>query len=259
MLAPVPAPEREGAPLGLERREEPPPGRIREPLPRPEQEIVELLGVARLRASLLAHAGDRLGVEPREVALLDRQAAAHAHGAGAALFEGRVVEVREGRPFRISWASGDGSVVSTQWVARSPDSRRATSFARPAASRASVRQSWSVWRTSGWSGISIGPATFSWQAAAWGKTAAIRSSASMRWIAGGFFLPPRKRRIASARERFQRHRAVKIGVGRDRLAERVLEAGGREEMRDVGERGSCGAGRARGPSRRRSPPPAARS
>src|SRR3984893_11260238 len=34
----------------------------------------------------------------------------------------------------------------------------------------------------------------------------------MRWMGGGTFFPPRKRRIANAREAFQRQRAVNIGA-----------------------------------------------
>ena len=78
---------------------------------------------------------------------------------------------------------------------------------------ASRRQSSRVWRTSRWSGISIGPgATFSWQAASVGNTAAIRSSDSIRWIAGGFFRPPRHRSTASEVFRFQRQRAGNSGA-----------------------------------------------
>src|SRR6266508_1453537 len=76
---------------------------------------------------------------------------------------------------------------------------------------ASRRQSSSVWRTSGWSGISMGPgATFSWHAARVGNTAAIRSSDSIRWMAGGFLRPPRIRSTARARFRFHRHRALAV-------------------------------------------------
>ena len=71
-----------------------------------------------------------------------------------------------------------------------------------------------VWRTTGCSGISIGPVMFSWQAAALGKSAAIRSSASIRWMGGGFFRPPRNRSTISARLRFQRQRDRKIGWSR---------------------------------------------
>ena len=71
-----------------------------------------------------------------------------------------------------------------------------------------------VWRTSTWSGISIGPTALSWQAAACGNTATMRSSASMRWIGGGFFLPPRNRSTISERLRFQRQRAWNMGESR---------------------------------------------
>ena len=117
-----------------------------------------------------------------------------------------------GRPFRISCASTDGSVVSRTTTVTRPDSIAPTSSARPSMSMASRRQSSSVWRTRTWSGISSGPgATFSWQAARVGKTAAIRSSASIRWIAGGFFFPPRIRSTARDRFRFHLHRAANIG------------------------------------------------
>ena len=63
-----------------------------------------------------------------------------------------------------------------------------------------------------WSGSWIGPGgVFSWQAASAGKIAAIRSSASIRWMGNGFFLPPRKRKMASERLRSQRQRDVNIG------------------------------------------------
>src|SRR5580704_16191455 len=53
--------------------------------------------------------------------------------------------------------------------------------------------------------MSSGPgATFSWQAAKVGNTAAIRSSDSIRWMAGGFFLPPRIRSTVSEVFRFHR-------------------------------------------------------
>ena len=65
----------------------------------------------------------------------------------------------------------------------------------------------------GWSGTSSGPLAFSWQAAAAGNSAAMRSSASMRWMAGGFRLPPFQRRTASERFRFQRQRLVNMANG----------------------------------------------
>src|SRR5260370_1129620 len=94
------------------------------------------------------------------------------------------------------------------------DSIPVTRSFSPRTSITSCRQSVIVWRTRTWSGISSGPgATFSWQAASVGNTAAIRSSASIRWIAGGFFFPPRIRRTASEVFRFHRHRAANIGEG----------------------------------------------
>ena len=54
-------------------------------------------------------------------------------------------------------------------------------------------------------------AVFSWQAAKAGKMAAIKSSASIRCIGSGFFLPPRKRKMASDRLRSHLQREVNIG------------------------------------------------
>ena len=93
-----------------------------------------------------------------------------------------------------------------------PASIPATRSRSPSMSIASCRQSSSVCRTSGWSGISIGPgATFSWHAARVGNTAAIRSSDSIRWMAGGFFRPPRIRSTVSEVLRFHRQRAANMG------------------------------------------------
>ena len=114
----------------------------------------------------------------------------------------------------ISCASTDGSVVSTQCTGTSPDSMRSSSAWRPSTSSASCSVSSIVWRTSTWSGISIGPVTLSWQAAACGNTAAIRSSDSMRWIGGGLRRPLRNRSTISDRLRFQRQRAWNIGESR---------------------------------------------
>ena len=103
-------------------------------------------------------------------------------------------------------------------------------------SMASCRQSSRVCRTSGWSGISSGPgATFSWHAARLGKIAAMRSSASIRWIGAGFLRPPRILSTASARFRFHRHRAANIGEVRTAwrtTSSTVLEA------RNLGTRSS---------------------
>ena len=112
---------------------------------------------------------------------------------------------------RISWESGEGSTVSQTCTAIVPAPISRISVSSASTSIASCRQSCSVWRTSGWSGSSIGPPAFSWHWASAGNTAAIRSSASMRWSAGGVFLPPRMRSTASARPRFQRQRAFHMG------------------------------------------------
>ena len=62
-----------------------------------------------------------------------------------------------GRAVTISWARTDASVVSQQWTRTSPASIRSSSWRSPSTSRASCRVSSIVWRTSRWSGISIGP------------------------------------------------------------------------------------------------------
>ena len=77
-----------------------------------------------------------------------------------------------------------------------------------------MRQSCTAWRGSGWSGTSIGPVTFSWQAAAPGNTAASRSSLCIRWKGGGTLRPPRKRSTTRLRFRFHRQRLWKIGWSR---------------------------------------------
>ena len=74
-----------------------------------------------------------------------------------------------GLTVRISWASSDGSVESTKWKRTSPASTCSHRATSPSQSSASVRQSCTAWRGSGWSGTSIGPVTFSWQAAAPGE------------------------------------------------------------------------------------------
>ena len=77
---------------------------------------------------------------------------------------------------------------------------------------ASCRQSLTAWLTSGWSGTSRSPARFSAQAIWSGKTAAIRSSACIRMICGGTFLPLRKRGSASETPAVQRQREANIGA-----------------------------------------------
>ncbi len=126
-----------------------------------------------------------------------------------------------GRAVRISCASTDGSVVSAKCTRTTPRSMRSSRAVNPSASSASVRVSSMVWRTRRWSGISTGPVTFSWHAAAWGNTAAMRSSDSMRWIGGGLRLPLRNRSTMSDRLRFQRQRDDEHRRGEDRLFERL--------------------------------------
>ena len=147
--------------------------------------------------------------------------------------------------------------------ARRPGSRRLraapSSRSRPSMSIASFRQSAMVWRTSGWSGISRSPTRFSAQASWSGKTAAIRSSASMRASCGGTFLPPRKRGSASAtpatqRQRVHEHRRVEQRLDQQRPARwpNADSAGPRPDR-------SCARWSATARCCPRSPPPAARN
>ena len=118
----------------------------------------------------------------------------------------------QGLAFRISSASGDGSLRSRATTSTPPASRRASSASRASTSMASVRQSRSVSSTSGWSGTSRSPSMFSRQASWSGKTTASRSSAWWRWSCGGTRRPPRMRGRARAREAFQRQRTPNIGA-----------------------------------------------
>ena len=119
-----------------------------------------------------------------------------------------------GRPLRIPWDSGEGSDDSTVCTAMAPDSTFDHRSTRPSTERPSCRQSWTVWRTSTWSGTTAGPGeAFSWHAASEGHTAARRSSASIRWRWIGRRFPPRWRGRTRARFRFQRQRAANMGWG----------------------------------------------
>ena len=86
------------------------------------------------------------------------------------------------------------------------------SFRRPSRSNASWRQSAIASSTSGCFGIRTSPARFSAQAAWSGKTAASRSSVSIRWMGGGTRLPDRRRGTASARDAAQRQRTKNRGT-----------------------------------------------
>ena len=76
------------------------------------------------------------------------------------------------------------------------------------------------------------PARFSAQAAWSGNTAASRSSARMRWIGGGTSVPPRKRGMASAREAFQRQRAVNMGASSSASVSTRSTVSGVQELED---------------------------
>ena len=93
----------------------------------------------------------------------------------------------------------------------SPRSSRSIIARSPAASIASTRQSRMVSNTSGWSGMSRSPGTFSAQACAAGNTTDSVSAARILMRCGGTRLPPRRRSTVSARVTFQRHRISNIG------------------------------------------------
>ena len=92
-----------------------------------------------------------------------------------------------------------------------PRSMRCNKSTSPSTSVTSCRASWMVWRTSGWSGISRTPATFSAHAFWSGNTIAARSSACMRWMGGGTLRPGAQRGTASDTLAFQRQRMGKMG------------------------------------------------
>ena len=136
---------------------------------------------------------------------------------------------------------------------------RVSSRSSPSMSIASFRQSAIVWRTSGWSGISRSPTRFSAQATWSGKTAAIRSSASMRASCGGTFLPPRKRGSASAiagdpAPARREHRRVE-----QRLDQHVAHASPNAGSARRRPARSCAPWSATARCCPRSPPPAARN
>src|SRR5947199_881411 len=111
-------------------------------------------------------------------------------------------------------------------VSIAPRSMSARMPSRPSVSIASCRQLSIVSRTSGWSGITIGPVTLSAHATCAGKTAASRSSARMRWSGMGTRRPPWKRRRASARVAFHRQRLANMGAasGLDQVLDEPLAA-----------------------------------
>ncbi len=69
-----------------------------------------------------------------------------------------------GRAFSTSWASGDGSRVSRATQRIDPSRIRRKTSSSPSMFIASIRQSSTVWLTSGWSGTSRSPTMFSRQA-----------------------------------------------------------------------------------------------
>ena len=109
---------------------------------------------------------------------------------------------------------GEGAGVSTAAVSIFPRSRSASVSLRPSTSMASRRQFSMVSLVRGWSGRLTGPPRLSWHITWSGNTAPRRSSARMRWIIMGTFLPRLNRSTASARLAFQRQRLVNMGVAR---------------------------------------------
>ena len=99
---------------------------------------MELLGVAAVGTRFLADARDRFRVKLGEIA---RRLGRSSSGASS-----RKVY---GRPLRISFASGDGSVVSRKTGVTVPLRKPSKSRTSPSASVASWRQSCIVWRTIG--------------------------------------------------------------------------------------------------------------
>ena len=121
-------------------------------------------------ATSSTHPGDGLGVEPADGRQVDRQAAAQRHGVGAPVLRLGVVEEGVGLGGQDLVAEGRrlGGVAEVHLHPARSRCRRAASV-RPSMSRPSVSVSCMVWRTIGWSGIWMGPVTFSWQAAACGE------------------------------------------------------------------------------------------
>jgi hypothetical protein len=120
-----------------------------------------------------------------------------------------------GRTERTERAKGEGSGRSTATRSIEPSASPRRIAASPSTSIASRRQSSTVCRTIGWSGISRSPGgSVSPHAAAAGKHAARRSSARIRWICGAMGRPSFTFSSSSEREEFQRQRAENIGVTR---------------------------------------------
>ena len=156
-------------------------------------DVVEFVCVAHVWPRFSAYFGDGCG---SSLPISDRTAsgkhAPHLHGAGAAFFEGRVIEIciRIGIQDFVRKLRRHGRIDRD---ARGCSRRRTRSrtrfkpfdvhslgqgilhhFLRPA-------DDWAA---------GLSPSRFSGQAAASGNTEASKSSARMRWICGGTFLPP---------------------------------------------------------------------
>ena len=121
----------------------------------------------------------------------------------------------KGRPVRMPCASGDGSADSTKCTSIRPLSRSSSRATSPVASRGSVRQSATVWRTSTWSGTGTGPGRRRSPGrrpgpARWRPAGPRPPSAAGGWVDAA---RPVERGTTRARLRFHRQRAASMGWG----------------------------------------------
>ena len=204
-----------------------------------QEHVVELVGVAHLRGRLGAHPLDRVRVEPAQLARLHRQAPAQRHRARAALADlGVLVEVGERGAVEdlVGQHAGLGGVdeVEAHGALLEPAHQRLEAvdvhgLVEAVAHRlAHERVVGDLDRDR--------PERCPGRRRASGNTAAIRSSASMRWMLSGLSRPPLRRSTASDRLRFQRQRAGNIGLREHGLGDGVLHVVRAQEGRHVLER-----------------------
>ena len=222
---------------------------------------MELFVIPGSGGRLFANLGDRVGFKSGQIPLLDRQSTPHLHRPRAAFFERCIIEVGKRLPVQDHHGT---SVRARSYRHRESRSDRTGSArsrsAAHATSIASVRQSCSVSAAPTRDrGSRSGPATFSWQAAAWGKIAAIM-------IIGLHPLNRRRVLLATAKSQYGQ-RPIEIPTPtrrkerrrKHRLSQGILDPMRRKKEAARRRGGSCGAVRAREPSRRRWRRPAARS
>ena len=229
----------------------------------PEERLVHLLGVLRLRPGLLAHARDGLGVERAELVGGPRvEHAARHDGLRAALLERRVVEERVG--LRVQDAAREGRRLGR--VDRARSMRAVAQAAQDLEEAVDVhRLGEAVLDRLAHDRVLHRHLDVAAAAASRGrrrpagKAAASRSSARMRRSGAGTRLPFRR-----ALEQ-QRARDVPAPARLEhRRGQQRLDEHARAPCPGAGSRrpppaGSCAAGRARARSPPRSRPPAARS